>query len=119
MNYYIEVIKKYTVFTGRARRAEYWMFFLFNFIIAFVLGIIEGILEMPGVLGVIYMLAVLIPGIAVSIRRLHDTDKSGWWILIGLIPLIGSIVLLIFMVSDSTPGENQFGANPKELSSEA
>ncbi len=114
MNHYIEVIKKYALFTGRARRTEYWMFVLFNFIIAFVLGIIEGVLEIPGILSGIYMLAVLLPSIGVSIRRLHDTDRSGWWLLIGLVPLIGSIVLLVFMVMDSTPGENRFGANPKE-----
>lgn len=115
MNYYIEVIKKYAVFTGRARRAEYWMFFLFNIIISILLGVIEGVLEIPGALSGIYMLALLIPGIAVAIRRLHDTDRSGWWLLIGFVPLIGTIVLLVFMVSDSTPGANQYGPNPKEL----
>lgn len=118
MNYYIEVIKNYAVFTGRSRRAEYWMFILFNFLIAFILGIIDFVLEMQGILGGLYMLALLIPGIAVAIRRLHDIDKSGWWILISLIPLIGSIVLLVFMVTDSTPGANQYGLNPKELPDE-
>lgn len=113
MNWYLEVMKKYAVFTGRAQRAEYWMFFLFNFIIAFVLGFIEGLVGGPGILGILYSLVVLIPGIAVSIRRLHDTDRSGWWLLIGFVPLIGAIVLLVFMVQDSKPGENQFGANPK------
>ena len=113
MNWYLEVLKKYAVFSGRARRKEYWMFFLFNVIIAIVLGIIEGILGIPGILGTLYMLAVLIPGIAVSVRRLHDTDRTGWWILIGFVPVIGAIVLLIFMVMDSTAGENQYGPNPK------
>ncbi|SDX01268.1 DUF805 domain-containing protein [Marinobacter mobilis] len=113
MNWYLEVMKKYAVFTGRAQRAEYWMFFLFNFIIAFALGFIEGLVGSPGILGLLYSLAVLIPGIAVSVRRLHDTDRSGWWLLIGFIPLIGAIVLLVFLVQDSKPGENQFGANPK------
>jgi uncharacterized membrane protein YhaH (DUF805 family) len=113
MNWYLAVLKKYAVFSGRARRKEYWMFFLFNIIIAFVLGFIEGLLGGQGILGGLYTLAVLIPGIAVSVRRLHDIDKSGWWLFIGFIPLIGAIVLLFFMVQDGTPGDNQYGANPK------
>ena len=114
MNWYFEVLKKYAVFGGRARRKEYWMFFLFNVIIAFVLGLVEGLAGGPGIVGNIYALAVLIPGIAVAMRRLHDTDRSGWWLFIGLIPIVGAIVLLVFLVQDSTPGENQYGANPKE-----
>ncbi|MHC4458274.1 MAG: DUF805 domain-containing protein [Planctomycetota bacterium] len=113
MNWYLEVLKKYAVFSGRARRKEYWMFFLFNIIIAFVLGLIEGLVGSQGIVAMLYFLAVLIPGIAVSVRRLHDTDRSGWWLLIGLIPLIGAIVLLVFLVQDSKPGENQYGLNPK------
>ncbi len=77
MSWYLEVLKKYAVFDGRARRREYWMFFLFNVIIAFVLGFVEGIIGGPGVLGLLYSLAVLVPGIAVSMRRLHDTGRSG------------------------------------------
>lgn len=113
MNWYLEVLKKYAVFSGRARRKEYWMFLLFNLIIALVLGFVEGLVGGPGVIGMLYSLAVLIPSIAVSVRRLHDTDRSGWWLLIGLIPLIGAVVLLIFMVQDSKPVQNQYGANPK------
>jgi uncharacterized membrane protein YhaH (DUF805 family) len=113
MNWYLEVLKKYAVFNGRARRKEYWMFFLFNIIIALVLGFVEGLVGGPGVVGMVYSLAVLIPGIAVSIRRLHDTDRSGWWLLIGLIPIIGAIVLIVFTVQDSKSGENQYGSNPK------
>lgn len=113
MNWYLDVLKKYAVFNGRARRKEYWMFFLFNIIIMVVLGIVEGIVGGPGVLAGIYGLAVLLPGIAVSIRRLHDTDRSGWWLLIGLVPLIGAIVLLVFFVQDSQAAENQYGPNPK------
>jgi uncharacterized membrane protein YhaH (DUF805 family) len=89
------------------------MFLLFNIIIGLVLGGIEGLAGGPGVLGSIYGLVVLIPGIAVSVRRLHDADRSGWWLLIGLIPLIGAIVLLVFMAQDSQPGANQYGPNPK------
>ena len=113
MNWYLKVLKKYAVFSGRAQRKEYWMFFLFNFIIAFVLGFVEGLAGGPGVLGSLYGLAVLIPGIAVSVRRLHDTNRSGWWVLISVVPLIGAIVLLIFMVEDSQPGDNRYGPNPK------
>ena len=122
MNWYIEVLKKYAVFNGRARRKEYWYFVLFHMIISIVLGVIDGLTGSfsgevgLGLLGAIYALAVLIPSIAVIVRRLHDTDRSGWWILISLIPLIGTIVLIVFLVLDSTPGANRFGENPKEVS---
>ena len=120
MNWYLEVLKKYAVFTGRARRKEYWYFFLFNIIISIVLGVIDGVIGSSspeagmGIMGGIYTLAVLIPNIAVTVRRLHDTDRSGWWLLIAFIPLIGVIVLLAFVGLDSKPGQNQYGANPKE-----
>jgi len=113
MNYYLEVLKKYAVFSGRARRKEYWMFILFNFIAYAILGFIEVLLGIPAILSSIYGLAVLIPSLAVCVRRLHDSGRSGWWILIGLLPLVGFIVLLIFMVLDSQPGDNQYGPNPK------
>ena len=113
MNWYLDVLKKYAVFTGRARRTEYWMFVLFNFIIAVAIGVVEAILGSPGILGMIYALGVFIPALAVSVRRLHDTGRSGLWLLIGLIPLIGFIVLLVFFVQDSDTGQNQYGMNPK------
>ena len=113
MNWYLEVLKKYAVFTGRASRTEYWMFFLFNLIIAIVLGAIDAVIGTGGILGAIYALAVLIPAIAVAVRRLHDTGRTGWWVLIALIPVIGAIVLLVFMVMDSQPGANTYGPNPK------
>lgn len=113
MNWYIDVLKKYAVFTGRARRMEFWMFALFNFIISIVLACIDVFLG-TAVLGMIYSLAVLIPSLAVTVRRLHDIDRTGWWILICLVPLIGVIVLLVFAVLDGTPGSNRFGNNPKE-----
>lgn len=122
MNWYIEVLKKYAVFNGRARRKEYWYFILFHMIISLVVGVIDGLTGSfsgevgVGLLGAIYALALLIPSIAVIVRRLHDTDRSGWWILISLIPLIGTIVLIVFLVLDSTPGANRFGENPKEVS---
>jgi uncharacterized membrane protein YhaH (DUF805 family) len=118
MNWYVEVLKKYAVFSGRARRKEYWMFFLFNIVIGGILALIEGLTGIApnsdqSVLATIYMFAVLIPGIAVGVRRLHDTGRSGWWTLIALIPILGSLVLLFWMVLDSEPGQNQYGPNPK------
>jgi uncharacterized membrane protein YhaH (DUF805 family) len=119
MDWYIGVLKKYAVFQGRARRKEYWMFVLFNIIVSVVLHILDRVLGTAseaggGLLGGIYALAVLIPSIAVTVRRLHDTGRSGWWILIVLVPLVGWIVLLVFMVLDSQPGSNEYGPNPKE-----
>jgi uncharacterized membrane protein YhaH (DUF805 family) len=119
MNWYVEALKKYAVFSGRSRRKEYWFFVLFNVLASIVLAAIDGATGSfnpetgMGTLGTIYALAVLLPSLAVSVRRLHDTGRSGWWLLIGLVPVIGAIVLLVFMVQDSKPGENQFGANPK------
>ncbi|MCH8266386.1 MAG: DUF805 domain-containing protein [Acidobacteria bacterium] len=118
MNWYIGVLKKYAVFSGRARRKEYWMFLLFHIIIIFALSIIEGIVGSNPVLTILYMLAVLLPGLAVTVRRLHDTGKSGWWLLIGIVPLIG-IVILVFMVQDSQAGDNQYGPNPKAAAATA
>ena len=112
MNWYLDVLKKYAVFSGRAHRTEFWMFALFNFIISFVLGLIQGVIGIGSALSGIYTLAILVPSIAVSARRLHDTGRSGWWQLIGLIPFIGFIVLIVFFVQDSK-ADNQFGANPK------
>lgn len=112
MNWYLDVLKNYAVFNGRARRKEYWMFMLFNILISFAIGFIEGFLGSSGVIGLIYALAVLVPSIAVAIRRLHDTGRSGWWVLLGLVPVLG-IILLIFLVLDSQPNDNEYGPNPK------
>jgi uncharacterized membrane protein YhaH (DUF805 family) len=114
MNYYVEVLQKYAVFSGRARRAEYWIFTLVNLIISAVLYGIDSALGMGGILSGVYGLAVLIPGLAVGARRLHDTNRSGWWLLIGIIPIIGAVILIIFFIQDSQPGPNQYGPNPKE-----
>ena len=105
--WYVEVLKKYAVFDGRASREEFWIFTLVNFIVSFVLHAVLG------VLGAIYTLAVLVPGLAVGARRLHDTGRSGWLLLIGLIPLVGIIVLIVFWVQDSQAGSNKYGPNPK------
>jgi len=113
MDWYLAVLKKYAVFNGRARRKEYWMFFLFNLIFSFILGFVDGFLGTVFI-GTIYGLVVLIPGIAVTVRRLHDIGRTGWWVLIGLIPLIGLIVLIIFAATDGNEGSNEYGPNPKE-----
>lgn len=118
MSYYIDVLKKYAVFSGRATRKEYWMFVLFNFIISFGIGIVGSMGSLVvginlSFLSFIYFLAIIIPSIAVGVRRLHDTDHSGWWMFISLIPIIGTIILLVFLVTDSQAGENKYGPNPK------
>ena len=121
MNWYLKCLKQYADFSGRARRKEYWMFTLFNIIFAIVAMIIDNVVGTAspelgyGVFYGLYALAVFIPGLAVAVRRLHDVGKSGWMILIALIPLIGAIWLLVLMVTDSNPGENQYGQNPKEI----
>lgn len=117
--WYVEVIKKYAVFEGRARRKEYWYFVLFNAVIAIVLGIIDGAIGWNantgiGVLGGLYSLFVLVPSLAVLFRRLHDTGRSGWAILFNLIPVVGWIIVLVFVCQDSQPGANEYGQNPKE-----
>lgn len=123
MKWYIKVLKQYADFNGRARRKEYWMFTLINLIIMMglqsVMLLIGGMnpesglaLALSGLLG-IYVLGVFIPSLAVGVRRLHDTGKSGWWWLISFVPAIGIIVLIVFFVQDSDPGTNLYGANPK------
>jgi uncharacterized membrane protein YhaH (DUF805 family) len=112
MNWFLDVIKnKYAKFDGRARRQEYWMYTLFYLIIYIVLMVVDGMIGMPVLTGLL-ALGLLVPSIAVTIRRLHDTGRPGWWILLGLVPLIG-LVLIYFLVLDSQPGENQYGPNPK------
>ena len=114
MNWYIKALKQYVDFSGRAQRMEFWMFALFNFLISLGLAIIDMVLGL-GILQPLYALAVLLPAIAVGVRRLHDTNRSGWWLLISLIPLIGAIILIVFWVQDSQPGDNAFGPNPKAV----
>lgn len=113
MHWYVDVLKNYVGFDGRAHRTEFWMFALIHFIVYVVLTVIENVIGLPGVLSGLYWLGTLLPALAVTARRLHDTDRTGLWILIGFIPFIGGIVLLIFCCLDSTPGDNQYGPNPK------
>ena len=120
MNWYLKVLKNYAVFSGRARRKEYWMFVLFNMIFAIVAIILDNILGTAiegigyGLFYILYCLAVLIPGLAVLVRRLHDSGKSGWFFFIVLVPIIGGIWLLVLLCTDGNAGENEYGANPKE-----
>ncbi len=119
MNWYLKCLKQYADFSGRARRKEYWMFVLFNMIIAFVLGFIDGLCgwfspEVGfGVLGGIYSLSVFIPGLAVCVRRFHDIGKSGWNFLFVLIPLIGAIMVLIWFCTEGERKINAWGPDPK------
>lgn len=111
---------KYVDFSGRARRSEYWYFTLFSFLLGVVTNVLDLVLGTDydgatsgGLINTIGTLALFLPGLAVAVRRLHDTDRSGWWILLGLIPIIGWIVLIVWFCTDSKAGENRFGPNPK------
>jgi uncharacterized membrane protein YhaH (DUF805 family) len=107
IQWYLEGFRHYVDFRGRTGRRGYWYFFLFNFLVTLVLGAVSGALVGA------YVLAAFLPGLAVFVRRLHDADRSAWWILIGLIPLLGSIVLLVFLVTEGTRGENDHGPDPR------
>ena len=113
MEWYLGVFKKFAVFEGRSRRQEYWMFVLFNFIAMFVLSVVDGMIFGTQLLSGLYSLAVLVPAIALSVRRLHDIGKSGLWMLLALIPFLGWLALFVFSVMDSEPGSNAYGPNPK------
>lgn len=125
MNWYLEALRKYAVFSGRARRKEYWMFVLFTALITIAIVVLENLVGIAdsetgyGVIGALYSLAMVLPSIAVSVRRLHDIGRSGWWFLINFIPLIGSLILLFFHVQPGQPHENQYGPDPKDEHSPA
>lgn len=114
-DYYVNALKNnYANFTGRIRRREYWMFILVHVVIMIVLSILEEMVDMRDIFTGIYGLALIIPSLAMGARRLHDIGKSGWWLLISIVPLVGAIVLIIFAARDSQPGANEYGPNPKE-----
>lgn len=129
MKWYIKVLKDYSNFRTRARRSEYWFFVLFNLIFAIAAMLVDNLLgttyKFPSEFGeaglpygwvyTLYALVLFIPGLAVAVRRLHDVGKSGWFLLIGLIPLIGFIWLLVLFLTEGKPGENKWGPNPKEI----
>ena len=112
MNWYLGCWKKYATFSGRARRKEFWMFVLFNIIATIVAGVVDGILG-TCLVSRLYGLAALLPGFAVAVRRLHDTNLRGWWLLFSLVPFVGGIWIFVMMVLEGTPGENRFGSDPK------
>ena len=112
MNWYLGVLKKYAVFNGRARRKEFWMFLLFNFVVFFVLVFIEEMIAKSSsrsILAIIYNQAIWVPTITVGVRRMHDTDHSGWWLLFP-------IVNFVLMFTKGTRGKNRFGLDPKAIS---
>ncbi|WP_022681236.1 DUF805 domain-containing protein [Sphingobium bisphenolivorans] len=136
MEWMLLPLRRYARFSGRARPKEYWMFILFLFLCLLILTVVEGMLGLSttrhwlqrgpwwasagysthgGPLTGIFMLAMLIPYLAVAVRRLHDGDRSGWWLLIAFFPIIGSIVLLIFFIMGGTRGPNRFGPDPVEV----
>ncbi|MEU0114561.1 DUF805 domain-containing protein [Streptomyces bobili] len=113
MSWYFKVLGRYAVFGGRARRKEYWMFTLVSSVIYLALAFADDHVgnDWPTLS---YLLATLLPSLAVTVRRLHDTDRSGWWVLVGVIPCAGFIAMLIFTADEPTPGQNKYGPNPKE-----
>lgn len=120
MEWMMMPLQRYADFSGRSRRKEYWMFLLGVVIVAVVLGIIEGILGINGMVGGVYgpltvllLLGILIPSIAVQVRRFHDQGKSGWFVLLGFIPFVGGIIVLVFMCLEGTKGDNEYGPDPK------
>jgi len=119
MSWYLAVLTSYAIFEGRARRKEYWLFLLCNVIVEAVLSIVDlatGTFNPrigTGLLGGVYYLLVLVPSLAVAVRRLHDTNRRGWWLLVSLIPLVGAIILLFFLAQDGDPATNRYGPNPK------
>jgi uncharacterized membrane protein YhaH (DUF805 family) len=116
MHWYLDVIKNYAGFSGRATRTEFWMFVLINFIIGVIIDLLDHLLGLDNlpIISWLYSLAILVPTLAVGARRLHDIGRTGWWQLIGLIPILGWIVLLVYNCTDSQDRENAYGPNPKE-----
>ncbi|HEX3809931.1 MAG TPA: DUF805 domain-containing protein [Rhizomicrobium sp.] len=107
------VTKHYVDFQGRARRAEYWWYTLVYIVIYVILAIIQNILGTGAILTGILSLALLLPSLGVSFRRMHDIDRSAWWLLLAFIPLIGAIILIYWFAQPGTAGSNQFGSDPK------
>ncbi|WP_237217291.1 DUF805 domain-containing protein, partial [Falsiroseomonas oryziterrae] len=106
-------LQNYVTFSGRARRSEFWFFILFNLLVQVVAAILDSFLGDTGIMGAIASLALFLPGLAVSVRRLHDTGRSGWWVLLGLVPLVGIIVLIVWYANRGEDGPNRFGPDPR------
>lgn len=108
MEWYISVLKQYVAFGGRSHRREFWMFLLIHIIIVLVLGFVWEFLSS------VYSLAVLLPALGVAVRRLHDSGKSGWWLLLGFLPVVGTIILLVLMALEGDRGPNRYGPPPQD-----
>ncbi|MFJ5717755.1 DUF805 domain-containing protein [Neobacillus sp. NPDC093127] len=115
MQWYLKALQNYVGFQGRARRQEYWMFTIVNTIITIIFIFFKEASDSIAIVGIIYVFATILPSLAVTVRRLHDTGRSGWWMLINWVPFVGGIVFLVFTCTDSQPGDNQYGPNPKAL----
>ena len=118
MSWYISVFRNYDDFSGRARRKEYWLFLLINMVIMCVAAILDyvvGTHEVTrfGVLGLLWLAAIAVPSWAVGVRRLHDSGRSGWWLLVSLVPFIGPLAIIVLILLPGTPGENEYGRNPR------
>ena len=118
MRWYLRALRSYAVFSGRARRKEYWFFLLFTLVFTIVMALIDQVLGTYdegtgiGLLTGLFEVAMIIPGLAVTVRRLHDTNRRGWWLLLALIPIVGGIILFVFMVLPGRKGANRFGLDP-------
>ena len=112
MDWYFSVLEGCTRFSGRARPREFWMFMLVNLILTAALILVDAMIGTPGIMAGCYSLAMVLPAAAVSVRRLHDTNHSGWWMLVVLIPIAG-LSVLVLLTREGSPGYNRFGANPK------
>ena len=119
LEWYLKVLRNYVGFSGRARRTEFWMFTLFNMVASIITQLIDRIFgwedwsAYAGPVTTLYFLAVFLPSLAVAVRRLHDTNRSGWWLLLGLVPLVGFIVLIVFYAQAGNSGANKYGADPR------
>jgi len=115
MKWYLEALKKYAVFGGRARRREYWIFEWGNTLILFALVVISRVAvpKHVGVLPSLFIVAMIVPSFAGLVRRLHDTNRSGWWLLAAFVPVIGQLMILSFIVTDGQHGKNRYGPSPK------
>jgi uncharacterized membrane protein YhaH (DUF805 family) len=125
MKYYLQALSNYANFSGRARRKEYWMFLLFNIIFYIIAMIIDNVLGTAdpetgyGLVYILYALAVFVPGLAVTVRRLHDVGKSGWMYFVVLIPIVGAIWLLVLLVTEGDQSRNEYGESPFTNSSKS
>lgn len=113
MNYYLKALSNYVNFEGRASRSEYWFFILFNILFALGALLIDAVIGTEIVFYFLYAIVVFLPGLALSVRRLHDVGKSGWMLLLLIIPLIGVIWIFILSITDSDTGNNEYGPNPQ------